>query len=82
MDNIRQKAITVTLPLASVVDSGNGCVDQPVVYLCDRSRGFLPRDVVVDRKPEASNAVSPSQANTIASGSKEVVLGETGSPPL
>jgi putative transposase len=85
-DNIRQKAITVTPPLASVVDSGNGCVAQPSVYLCDRSRGFLPRERVVDRKPEASNPVSPSQASTCDSvsenGSNEVVLGETGSPPL
>jgi putative transposase len=85
-DNIRQKAITVTPPLTQRCggseDSGNGCVAQPSVYLFDRSRGFLPREQVVDRKPEASNPVSssPTGGRTCEKGSNEVVAGETGSP--
>ena len=83
-DNLRQKAITVTSPLAERVNSGNGCVAQPSVFLFDRSRGFQPREALVDRKPEASNPVSASPtisgSDSGEKGSNEVVLGETGSP--
>jgi hypothetical protein len=46
-DNIRQKAITVTPPLARLLagDSGNGGAALPRVYQFDRTRGFLPREV-------------------------------------
>ena len=75
-DNLRQKALTVTPPLAEredEVDRSNGCVAQPVVYLFDRTHGFEPQDCVVDSEPEASNPVS-SSPNKVAD--------ETGSPPL
>ena len=74
-DNLRQKAITVSSPLArtaSAGDSGNGCVAQPSVFLFDRTRGFVPRAALVDCKSEASNPVS-SSLNSVAD--------EAGSPP-
>ena len=85
-DNIRQDSIPVT-PLArtaSAGDSGNGCVAQPSVFLFDRSRGFLPREALVDCKLEASNPVSFGSTTSGGSkkGSNEVVISETGSPRL
>jgi putative transposase len=89
-DNIRQKAITVTPPLARKLagDSGNGGVALPSVYHFDRTSGFQPRDCVVDCKPETSNPVSSSPTNSSGSdtvgekGSNDGVAGETGSPSL
>jgi putative transposase len=87
-DNIRQKAITVTPPLTKRCggsgDSGNGGVALPSVYLFDRTRGFQPRDSVVDCKPETSNPVSssPTSSSVSEKDSNEVVAGETGSPRL
>jgi putative transposase len=81
-DNIRQKAITVTPPLARTAgsgDSGNGGVALPSVYLFDRTRGFLPRECVVDCEPETSNPVSSTRSE---SNSPNKVAGETGSPSL
>jgi putative transposase len=86
-DNIRQKAITVTPPLARTAgsgDSGNGGVALPRVYHFDRTRGFLPRDCVVDCEPETSNPVSSTRSSSSEgeSNSPNNVAGETGSPPL
>ena len=86
-DNIRQDSIPVTLPLArtaSAGDSGNGCVAQPSVFLFDRSRGFRPRDALVDCQSEASNSVLSGSTTKCGSekGSNEVVINETGSPRL
>lgn len=72
-DNIRQKAISVIPPLAETVDSANGCVAQPVVYLFNRTRGFQPRHSVGSCKQETSNS---------ASESPNKVAPEAGSPPL
>lgn len=55
-DNLRQKPITMTPPLAQRLsgegNSGTGSVALPTGYLNDRTRGFLPRNSVVDREPE------------------------------
>jgi|APHM01.1.fsa_nt_gi transposase, IS605 OrfB family, central region len=72
-DNIRQKSISAIPPLAETVDSANGCVAQPVVYLFDRTRGFQPRHSEGSCKPNHSNSVSSSPNNATR---------ETGSPPL
>lgn len=83
-DNIRQKTITATPSLCETAgDSGNGCVAQPSVYCFDRSWGFLPREQVVDCKPETSNPVSSSSSGrSCEKGSNKLVAGGTGSPPL
>jgi putative transposase len=85
-DNIRQKAITATSPLARKLagDSGNGGVALPSVYHFDHTRGFLPRDCEVDCKTETSNPVSSTQSSSEEESNSPVdscdrVAGETGS---